>query len=41
MSGVRSCPRLRLLKGTPRRHSKNEANLWGQIHSQEASKDES
>ena len=28
-----SCPRLRLLKGTPRRHSTDEANLWAQIHS--------
>jgi hypothetical protein len=32
---VRSCPLLCLLKGLPRRHSTDEASLWGQTHSQE------
>src|SRR5882762_3928073 len=39
-SGVLSCPLLRLLKGTPRRHSPDEASMWGQTHAQAASKAE-
>jgi hypothetical protein len=33
---VLSCPPLRLLKGTPRRHSPDEARRWAQTYSQAA-----